>query len=91
MKAFLCCQTGTVSLINLKEARIVALSYNKLWKLLIDKNLSKTYLRENGIHPATIAKMGKDQPVSLQVLERLCKLLNCNIEDLVEYVPDQED
>ena len=59
MKALLCCQTGTVSLINLKEARIVALSYNKLWKLLIDKNLSKTYLRENGIQESIILTFGK--------------------------------
>ena len=69
----------------------MALSYKKLWKMLIDKDLTRQFLRDNGIHPATIAKLGKDEPVSVQVLERLCSLLDCNIGDLVDYIPNKEE
>lgn len=48
----------------------MGLSYNKLWKLLIDKNMIKTSLRNNGIHPTSIAKVGRNERVSIEVLER---------------------
>lgn len=92
MKVLLCCQTGTVSLINLKEVRIVALSYNKLWKLLIDKNIKKLELRDMAnISNNTLAKLGKNEPVAMTVLEKICSVLNCNIGDIVDYVPDREE
>lgn len=65
----------------------MGVSYNKLWKLMIDKGVNKTYLRENGIHPTTIAKMSKNQYVSLEALEKICTLLECKIEDIVEFIP----
>lgn len=61
-------------------------SYNKLWKLLIDKNMNKVELRDAvGITPSTLAKMGKDQNVSMDVLGRICKELNCNIGDILDF------
>lgn len=64
----------------------MALSYNKLWKLLIDKNINKTQLHEMvGISKSTITKLAKGENVNTEVLEKICKVLNCNIENIVEY------
>lgn len=60
--------------------------YNKLWKLLIDKGLNKTQLRERtGISTSAFARLGKNQPVSMETLERICKELSCDIADIVEF------
>lgn len=65
----------------------MAFSYNKLWKLLIDKNMNKVELRDStGITPSTLAKLGKNQQVSMQVLGKICKNLNCDIGDIVHYI-----
>lgn len=62
-------------------------SYTKLWKLLIDKKMMKKDLIEaTGINSSTMAKLGKDLPVSMEVLGRICDALNCNIGDIVDYV-----
>lgn len=67
----------------------MAFSYNKLWKLLIDKNMKKVTLRDNiGISPSTLARLSKDEPVQMDVLGRICKELNCNIGDIVDYIDD---
>lgn len=64
----------------------MAISYNKLWKLLIDKKMNKVGLRDAiGISPTTLSKLSKDQKVSMDVLEKICKELNCDIGDIVEY------
>ncbi len=61
------------------------MNYNKLWKLLIDKNLRKKDLREMaGLSTNVIAKMGKGGDVSTQVLRKICGVLDCNLEDVVE-------
>lgn len=60
-------------------------SYNKLWKLLIDKKMiKKDLMTEASITSSTMAKMGKELPVSLEVLGRICKALNCDIGDIIE-------
>ncbi len=60
-------------------------SYNKLWKLLIDKRMTKNSLMErNGVSKATFAKMNKGESVTLDILARLCKELNVDIGDVVE-------
>ena len=70
----------------------MSVSYNVLWKLLIDKNMKKLELRDvAGISNGTLAKLGKNEPVALTVLERICKALGCQIGDIVEYVPDLEE
>ena len=71
----------------------MAVSYNKLWKLLIDKNMKKKELAEKaGISIATITKMGKDGAVvSSDVLIKICTALNCKMDDIVEIVDISED
>ena len=65
----------------------MAADYSKLWKLLIDKKLNKTALRElSGISTGTLAKLGKNEYVSAEVLEKICKVLQCNIGDIIEFV-----
>ncbi len=68
----------------------MAVNYNKLWKLLIDKNMNKSDLRGAvKTSPNTIAKLGKNEPVSLDVLLRICKVLECDIGDIMEVVEKQ--
>ena len=62
-------------------------SYDNLWKLLIDKKLKRTDLKELcGISSNVLAKLGKDEPISMESLEKICKALNCNIDDVVFFV-----
>lgn len=68
----------------------MAWSYDRLWKLLIDKKLKKTSLIEVAhIHSNTLARMSKNEPISMEALGKLCTALDCRIEDIVEFVPDQ--
>ena len=61
-------------------------SYKPLLKLLVDKNMTKTQLREQlGISMATLAKISKNEYISMKVLDDICSLLNCRIEDIVEH------
>lgn len=70
----------------------MAFKYNKLWKLLIDKNMNKVALRDAiNITPATLAKLSKNKPVNMDILARICKELECNIGDIVDYIPDVEE
>lgn len=68
----------------------MAYSYNNLWKLLIDRKMTKSDLKEKThLTSTTIAKMGKDQAVSMDVLSRICEALEVNIGDIVDYVPSK--
>lgn len=67
-------------------------SYKKLWKLLIDKNMIKKQLREQaGLTTNVIAKLGKDENVSTEVLCKICKALDCGLDDIIEIIPDEEE
>ena len=69
----------------------MAVSYKKLWKLLIDKDIKKKDLSSMaGVSPATITKMGKGEAVTTTVLARICKALDCNIGDIMEFVDDED-
>ena len=69
----------------------MSISYNGLWKLLIDKNLKKVDLIERlEISSSTIAKMTKNAAVSLRVLEKICRELDCDFGDIIHYVKDEE-
>ena len=69
----------------------MAVSYNKLWKLLVDKKMSKSDLRKKAeIAPNTMTKLRRDEEVSLTTLSKICKTLNADFGDIVEYVPDAE-
>jgi Predicted transcriptional regulator len=70
----------------------MAYSYNKLWKLMIDKKINKTTLRrEAGITSNAMAKMGKDLPVSVEVVAKICRVLDCTLDDIVDVLPDEEN
>ena len=65
--------------------KIVGICYNKLWKLLIDKNMNKTDLKEtSGISFNVLARMGKNEPISFESIEKICITLNCDIGDIIE-------
>lgn len=67
----------------------MAISYNKLWKLLIDKKMSKADLRRAaGIAPNTMTKLRRDEEVSMAVLIKICTVLNANIGEVMDLVPD---
>ena len=70
----------------------MSMNYNKLWKLLIDKGINKTELRlKIGMGTSTLAKMSANENVSLDIIEKICNLLNCQPGDIMEYIPDNED
>ena len=63
----------------------MTISYNKLWKLLIDKNMTKTQLRlATGMTLNALAKLGKDESVQLDILVKICEVLGCALNDIVE-------
>lgn len=66
-------------------------SYNKLWKMLIDRKITKTAMRKQaGITTNMLAKMGKDEPVSIETLAKICVALDCRLDDIVEIKSDVE-
>lgn len=69
----------------------MTISYNKLWKLLIDKGMKKKELQTAaGISSGVITKMGKGEAVTTTVLGKICKVLNCNIGDIMEFVDNEK-
>lgn len=65
------------------------ISYDRLWKTLIDKHMKKTELRDKvGISNATLAKLGKNEPVGIAIIDKICQVLGCEIEDVVAVIPD---
>ena len=69
----------------------MAISYNGLWKLLIDKNLQRKDLeQELKLSPSTIAKMGRGEAVSMSVLVKICNYLDCDFGDVVSLIKEQE-
>lgn len=65
------------------------ISYNKLWKMLIDKNMKKSDLKEQaGISSASIAKLGKGDNITTDVLIKICEAMDCTLEDIMETVKD---
>ena len=70
----------------------MAVSYKKLWKLLIDKDMTAVELREKtGIAPNTITKLRRNEEVSMSVLVKICTALNANIGDIMDLVPAKEE
>ena len=65
------------------------ITYNRLWKLLIDKGMNRQDLRQaTGISPASIAKLGKGENITTDILLKICVALDCNIEDIMESVKE---
>lgn len=69
----------------------MSVSYKKLWKLLIDKDMTKIELKDAaGISTGTLAKLGKNENVTTDVLVKVCKALDCDIADIVEIIREEE-
>ena len=69
----------------------MAISYNKLWKLLVDKKMSKADLRKAaGIAPNTMTRLRRDEEVTLSVLKKICKTLEVDIGDIMEFLPEPD-
>mgnify|MGYP000849809870 CR=1 FL=1 len=69
----------------------MAISYNKLWKLLIDQNMTKTELRKrSGVTTNVIAKLGKNESVQVETLYKICEVLNCGVDDIAEVVAEKD-
>ena len=67
----------------------MAVSYNKLWKLLVDKKMSKADLRRAAdLSPNTMTKLRRDESVAMIVLEKICGAINADFGDIMQYVPD---
>jgi DNA-binding Xre family transcriptional regulator len=74
------------------EDAIMTFSYNKLWKILIDKNMMKTDLiREAKISTNSMARMGKNEDVRLETLAKIALALDCKLDDLVDYVSEENE
>lgn len=70
----------------------MAVSYKKLWKLLIDRDMMKKDLAAAAdISNYTISKMGKGENVTVEILGKICKALDCKIDDIMEFITDKED
>lgn len=68
------------------------IKYNKLWKQLIDKEIKKTELSElAGVSMTSIAKLGKNENVNTDILNKICSALNCDVADIMEYSPDRKE
>ncbi len=69
----------------------MAVSYKKLWILLIEKDMKKTDLRiQSGISTGALAKLGRNENVNTEVLAKICKTLDCNIDDIMEFIPEEK-
>lgn len=64
-------------------------SYNKLFKLLIDKRMKKTeFAKQVGISPNTLAKLSRNETVSMDIIVRICRHLNCSVDDIMDILPE---
>ena len=69
----------------------MAVSYNKLWKLLVDKKMSKADLRRAAdLAPNTMTKLRRDEPVAMIVLEKICSTLDADFGDIMQYIPEEK-
>lgn len=70
----------------------MTISYNKLWKLLVDRKMSKADLRKAaGIAPNTMTRLRRDEEVTLTVLYKICSTLNANIGDIMDFLPEAKN
>lgn len=70
----------------------MAVSYKKLWKLLIDRDLKKKDLcKITGISTSSVTKMGKGGHVTTEVLSKICAALDCTLDDIIDFIPDDKD
>ena len=84
-------QFGIIKNITLKGVIYMAVNYNKLWKLLIDKGMTKTDLRlKTDMSTSTLAKMSKNEIVSMDIMLRICDVLECNVGDIIDATKKED-
>jgi putative transcriptional regulator len=72
-----------------KEVSVMGISYKKLWKLLIDRDMKKKDLQKlSGVSSASITKLGKNENVNTDILGKICKSLKCDVADIMEVIDD---
>ena len=77
---------------NLRGIDTMQVSYKKLWKMLIDKDMKKKDLQADaGISWASVTKLSKGETVSMEVIMKICKTLNCNIGDIMDLILDEDE
>ena len=70
----------------------MAVSYKKLFKMLIDRDMKKkTLCKKAKVSQGTISRMAKDEPVSMEIVAKICLALECKLDDIVDIIPDEED
>ena len=70
----------------------MSISYNKMWKLLIDKNMKRKDLKEKAeVSQNVMARLSKNQAVTMETMEKICSVLQCDIGDVMEFIPDDID
>ena len=85
---FRCARNGN----EFKGAELMEVSYKKLWKILIDKDMKKKDLQSAaGISWTSVTKLSKGETVSMEVLMKICKALECNIGDIMDLIPEDEN
>ena len=68
----------------------MSISYNKMWKLLIDKNMKRKDLKEKAeVSQNVMARLSKNQAVTMETMEKICSVLQCDIGDVMEFIPDE--
>lgn len=68
----------------------MSISYNKMWKLLIDKNMKRKDLKEKAeVSQNVMARLSKNQAVTMETMEKICSVLQCDIGDVMEFIPDK--
>lgn len=74
-----------------RKGNAMAISYKKLWKLLIDKDMKKKDLQHAaGISSASVTKLGKNENVNTEILQKICTALNCDVSDIMEMLPGED-
>lgn len=70
----------------------MSISYKKLWKLLIDRDMKKKELQElAGISSTSVTKLAKNQNVNTMIIDKVCRALNCDVADIMEFVPNEKE
>ena len=77
---------------SLRRGASMTYNYNRLWKLLIDRSLTRTELKDlAGVSTNIIAKMGKNEPISMESLAKITVALQCGIDDILEFIPQEQN
>lgn len=84
-------KNGIIGLTIIPRGIFMAANYNKLWKLLIDKGMTKTDLRmKTGMSTSTLAKMSNNENVSMEIILRICEILECNVGDVMDATKKED-